>query len=102
MGKFDHLKSRDPRPVTPTPPTAPEIRNDEPAPVTAPSSNAASATTRAPARDGKKQIAGYFSEEGVRQFRVLAAELGVTHQALLGEALDDVMRKHGKHPLGER
>ena len=37
-----------------------------------------------------------------RGVNVLAAEQGTSVQALLGEAIDDLMRKHGKHPFGER
>jgi hypothetical protein len=33
---------------------------------------------------------------------MLAAEQGTTLQALLGEAIDLLMRQHGKHPFGER
>jgi hypothetical protein len=32
----------------------------------------------------------------------LALDTDVSIQALLGEAIDDLMRKHGKHPFGER
>lgn len=54
------------------------------------------------ARVGKVTVAGYFSEDLSREFRVLAIQSGVTVQALLGEAIDDLFRKHGKHPFGER
>jgi len=60
-----------------------------------------SGRTRKP-REGKKLIGGYFSQEMSRAVNVLAAEQGTSVQALLGEALDDLMRKHGKHPFGER
>jgi len=53
-------------------------------------------------RDGKKMIGGYYTPELSRAVNILAAEQGVSIQALLGEALDDVLRKHGKHPFGER
>jgi hypothetical protein len=33
---------------------------------------------------------------------ILALEQNTTLQALLGEAIDDLMRKYGKHPFGER
>lgn len=58
--------------------------------------------TRAKAREGKKAIVGYFSEGMSRQLRVLAIEEDVTMQALVGEALDLLMRARGKHPFGER
>ena len=53
-------------------------------------------------REGKKMVGGYFSQELSRGINVLAAEQGTSVQALVGEALDDLMRKHGKHPFGER
>lgn len=53
-------------------------------------------------REGKKLVGGYFSQELSRGINVLAAEQGTSIQALLGEAIDDLMRKHGKHPFGER
>ncbi|MDO8912204.1 MAG: hypothetical protein Q8N10_06790 [Phenylobacterium sp.] len=57
---------------------------------------------RAPARIGKKAISGYFSREVSRGLHLLALEQGSSLQALMGEAFDDLMRKYGKHPFGER
>ena len=59
-------------------------------------------TTKAKAREGKKAIVGYFSEDMSRQFRILAVEEDTTVQALIGEALDMLLRARGKHPFGER
>ena len=56
----------------------------------------------APSRQNKTMIAGYYSQDLARAVKLLAVEQGVTVQALLGEALDDVFRKYGKHPMGER
>lgn len=56
----------------------------------------------AKARVGKTMLAGYFSAEAARSVRILAAEQGVTVQALIGEGLDLVLRKYGKHPFEER
>jgi len=53
-------------------------------------------------RAGKVMVGGHFSVELSRAVKVLAAEQGTTVQALVGEALDDLLRKHGKHPFGER
>lgn len=64
-------------------------------------SQALEGSTRKP-RDGKKMIGGYYTLALSRAVGILAAEQGVSIQALLGEALDDVLRKHGKHPFGER
>jgi hypothetical protein len=51
---------------------------------------------------GKKSIGGYFSPELSRALNMLAVEQSQSLQALLGEALDDLMRKYGRHPFGER
>jgi len=56
----------------------------------------------AKARVGKTMVAGYFSPEMARAVKLLAVERGVTVQALIGEALDIVLRQAGKHPMGER
>jgi len=54
------------------------------------------------ARIGKKAVGGYFSPQLSQALNILALEQNVTLQALLGEAIDDLMRKYGKHPFGER
>lgn len=58
--------------------------------------------SRAAARQGKKAVSAYFSPEVSRGLNVLAAENSTTLQALLGEAIDLLMRQYGKHPFGER
>lgn len=75
-----------------------------PAPAAAPASghSDAPAATKAPARIGKKAVSGYFSPEMSRGLHLLALEQGTSLQALMGEAFDDLMRKYGKHPFGER
>jgi hypothetical protein len=67
-----------------------------------PDPTTATPTARAQARQGKKAVSAYFSPEVSRGLNVLAAEQGTTLQALLGEAIDLLMRHHGKHPFGER
>ena len=57
---------------------------------------------RPAARQGKKAVSAYFSPEVSRGLNVLAAENETTLQALLGEAIDLLMRQYGKHPFGER
>jgi hypothetical protein len=54
------------------------------------------------ARLGKKVVSGHFTAEMSRALHLLAVEQGTTLQALMGEAFDDLMRKYGKHPFGER
>jgi hypothetical protein len=58
--------------------------------------------TIAKAREGKTMLGGYYSQEMGRAIRVLSAETGLSVQALIGEGLDAMLRKHGKHPFGER
>ncbi len=60
------------------------------------------ATVRTPARVGKKAVSGYFSQELSRALHMLALEEDTSLQALLGEAIDDLLRKYGRHPFGER
>jgi hypothetical protein len=54
------------------------------------------------AREGKKAVVGYFSPEVSKGLHQLALDRDTSLQALIGEAIDDLMRKHGKHPFGER
>jgi hypothetical protein len=58
--------------------------------------------SRRAARFGKKAVSGYFSPDVSRGLHLLALEQGSSLQALMGEAFDDLMRKYGKHPFGER
>lgn len=58
--------------------------------------------SRTGARIGKKAISGYFSAEMSRALHLLGIEQGLSLQALMGEAFDDLLRKYGKHPFGER
>jgi hypothetical protein len=53
-------------------------------------------------RAGKKAVVGYFSPNVSKALRLLAIERNSNIQALIGEAIDELMRKHGKHPFGER
>ncbi len=53
-------------------------------------------------RQGKKAISAYFSPDVSRGLHMLALEQGSNLQAVMGEAFDDLMRKYGKHPFGER
>lgn len=57
---------------------------------------------RTAARVGKKAISGYFSGDLRRELHLLGLEQGKRLQALMGEAFDDLLRKYGKHPFGER
>lgn len=72
-----------------------------------PSSVAPSPTTDAPAtparalsREGRKQIAGFFTPDMSLAMHMLARRQGRSLQALMTEAFDDVLRKHGESPIG--
>lgn len=79
---------------------APRVKKMPVPEVAAPTPAPASTTT--PARIGKVMIAGYFSPQMAKAVKLLAVERDTTVQALIGEGLDAVLHKHGKHPMGER
>jgi hypothetical protein len=78
------------------------IRTDRTRPTVVGPQAAAAVPARTPARVGKKAVSGYFSPELSRTIHMLGLEQNLSLQALLGEALDDLLRKYGKHPFGER
>jgi hypothetical protein len=53
-------------------------------------------------RAGKRTVAGHYSEELSKALNRLAIDENSSVQALLGEAIDLLMRERGKHPFGER
>ncbi|HEX8553562.1 MAG TPA: ribbon-helix-helix domain-containing protein [Sphingomonas sp.] len=52
-------------------------------------------------REGRKQIAGFFTPDMSLALHMLARRQGRSLQALMSEAFDDVLRKHGESPIGE-
>ncbi len=56
----------------------------------------------APSREGRKAITGYFNPELSMSMHILARKQGKSLQALMGEAFDDLLRKYGEHPIGDR
>ena len=63
----------------------------------------ASATPAAgKAREGKKLVGGWFSPELNRALKQMSLDEGKTVQALLGEAVDMLMRSRDLHPFGEK
>jgi hypothetical protein len=59
-------------------------------------------TSAGPAsRQGRKQIAGFFTPEMSFAMHTLARRQGRSLQALMAEAFNDVLRKHGESPIGE-
>ncbi|MFZ3484852.1 ribbon-helix-helix domain-containing protein [Sphingomonas sp. 3-13AW] len=68
----------------------------------APAAQEGQATPARPAsREGRKQIAGFFSPEMSLAMHMLARRQGRSLQALMAEAFNDVLRKHGESPLGD-
>lgn len=66
------------------------------------STGAGDATDKAPpSRQGRKQIAGFFSPEMSFAMHMLARRQGRSLQALMTEAFNDVLRKHGESPVGD-
>jgi hypothetical protein len=54
-----------------------------------------------PSRVGRKVISGYFSPEMSLAMHMCARRAGVSLQALMAEAFNDVLRKYGESPVGE-
>lgn len=54
-----------------------------------------------PSRQGRKQIAGFFSPGMSFAMHMLARRQGRSLQALMTEAFNDVLRKHGESPVGD-
>jgi hypothetical protein len=86
MSRFDAIRTE----RAARPPMAPEA------------TPASTLTAQSPRRTGKKAVSAYFSREMSRALHLLALEQGASLQALMGEAFDDLLRKYGKHPFGER
>lgn len=71
------------------------------APAPAPTAAPAEAPAGPPSRQGRKQIAGFFSPEMSFAMHMLARRQGRSLQALMAEAFNDVLRKHGESPIGD-
>lgn len=70
------------------------------APVATPAATGATQTATPASRQGRKQIAGFFSPEMSFAMHTLARRQGRSLQALMAEAFNDVLRKHGESPIG--
>jgi len=56
--------------------------------------------SRPASREGRKQIAGFFTPEMSLAMHMMARRQGRSLQALMAEAFDDVLRKYGESPVG--
>jgi hypothetical protein len=59
------------------------------------------APSRPISREGRKQIAGFFTPDMSLAMHMLARRQGRSLQALMAEAFNDVLRKYGESPVGE-
>lgn len=63
---------------------------------------AAEAEAKGPAsRQGRKQIAGFFTPDMSLAMHMLARRQDRSLQALMAEAFNDVLRKYGESPIGD-
>ncbi|MGN5376523.1 ribbon-helix-helix domain-containing protein [Sphingomonas hankookensis] len=79
-------------------------RTPAPAPVAARPAVAAAdpVEARGPAsRQGRKQIAGFFTPDMSLAMHMLARRQDRSLQALMAEAFNDVLRKYGESPIGD-
>ena len=81
-------------------PSFANLRGTPPAPAAAPAP-AETVPTGPASRQGRKQIAGFFSPEMSFAMHMLARRQGRSLQALMAEAFNDVLRKHGESPVGD-
>jgi len=82
-------------------PAAPISPVSAPAPAPAMAEGQGREPPRPPSREGRKQIAGFFSPEMSLAMHMLARRQGRSLQALMAEAFNDVLRKHGESPIGD-
>ncbi len=73
-----------------------------PAPVAPSPATAVASDAKGPAsRQGRKQIAGFFTPDMSLAMHMLARRQDRSLQALMAEAFNDVLRKYGESPIGE-
>lgn len=66
------------------------------------SQSAAPGNDQVPAsRQGRKAVSGYFRPEMSFALHMLARRQSRSLQAVMAEAFDDVLRKHGESPIGD-
>lgn len=87
---FANLRDR----ATPPPPAS--------AVAPAPAATVPEGEAKGPAsRQGRKQIAGFFTPDMSLALHMLARRQDRSLQALMAEAFNDVLRKYGESPIGE-
>ncbi|KQM62010.1 hypothetical protein ASE75_14830 [Sphingomonas sp. Leaf17] len=63
--------------------------------------SASRTSTRPTSREGRKQIAGFFTTDMSFAMHMLARRQNRSLQALMAEAFNDVLRKYGESPIGD-
>ena len=100
MSRFGHLDKRKASQLAASDRPAVQARvADEPA-AAEPAARVPAA--RAKAREGKKPVIGYFSEDLSRELKILSVTENTTMQSLLGEAIDLLMTDRGRNRFNER
>ena len=86
-------------------PSFANLRSAGTPPIAAPAPTATPAQEGSPARpqsrEGRKQIAGFFTPDMSFAMHTLARRQGKSLQTLMAEAFNDVLRKYGESPMGE-
>ncbi|WP_294320579.1 ribbon-helix-helix domain-containing protein [uncultured Sphingomonas sp.] len=72
-----------------------------PAKVTAPPPTTETEAKGPASRQGRKQIAGFFTPDMSLAMHMLARRQDRSLQALMAEAFNDVLRKYGESPIGD-
>ncbi|SEM02668.1 hypothetical protein SAMN05216382_3143 [Sphingomonas palmae] len=88
--------------ATPAPTRTPEpVMPDKPSGASTEGARVRDTMPRVASREGRKQVAGFFSPEMSFAMHTLARRQGRSLQALMAEAFNDVLRKYGESPIGD-
>ena len=75
---------------------------DAPTPLISPPQTSNLSNDQVPAsRQGRKAVSGYFRPEMSFALHMLARRQNRSLQAVMAEAFDDILRKHGESPIGD-
>ena len=80
---------------------APTIPQAETVPASSTPAGQGLTPARPASREGRKQIAGFFSPEMSLSMHMLSRRQGRSLQSLMAEAFNDVLRKYGESPIGD-
>ena len=78
------------------------VTEDAPTSIISPRQSLSLRNDQVPAsRQGRKAVSGYFRPEMSFALHMLARRQNRSLQAVMAEAFDDVLRKHGESPIGD-